>query len=223
VSTRHDAAAGQVIAEIRDTGPGIPDEIRARIFDPFFTTKPIGVGTGLGLSICHRIISTLGGDITVESHPGRGTTFRVVLPVASANDEKAPVPVTPPPVIAPSLRARIAIVDDEVAIGTTIRRVLGSKHDVVPITAAREAIARVAGGERFDVIVCDLMMPEVTGMDLHAELSRLAPDQAARMVFMTGGAFSPSARAFIERMSNARLEKPFELSRLEAIINGMTK
>lgn len=223
VTTRHDVATGRVIAEIHDTGPGIPPEIRARIFDPFFTTKPIGVGTGLGLAICHRIISSMGGDIAVESEPGHGTTFRVTFLSAPATAEKALTFAAPAAPVATTVRARIAIVDDEIAIGTTIRRVLGAKHEVIPITAAREAIARIAGGERFDVIVCDLMMPEITGMDLHDELLRLTPDQAARMVFTTGGAFSSPARLFLERVGNPRLEKPFDITRLETIINDVRR
>jgi two-component system NtrC family sensor kinase len=79
VRLRHED--GVVVAEIQDTGTGIPPEIRGRIFEPFFSTKPRGVGTGLGLSICHDIITRLGGDISVESTVGQGTCFRVLLPV----------------------------------------------------------------------------------------------------------------------------------------------
>jgi signal transduction histidine kinase len=74
--------AGRPVFEVEDTGAGIAPEVMARIFDPFFTTKPIGRGTGLGLAVCHQIVAGFGGEITVRSTPGRGSTFRVVLPVA---------------------------------------------------------------------------------------------------------------------------------------------
>jgi signal transduction histidine kinase len=77
-------AAGQVVLEVRDTGGGIPPEIRSRVFEPFFTTKSVGTGTGLGLSICHGIVTSLGGEITLDSETGKGTTFRVVLPATAA-------------------------------------------------------------------------------------------------------------------------------------------
>jgi PAS domain S-box-containing protein len=81
---------GYVMVEVRDSGPGIPPEIMDHVFDPFFTTKPVGVGTGLGLSICHSLVTTLGGEIHVESETGGGTTFRVLLPADVPPEEPAP-------------------------------------------------------------------------------------------------------------------------------------
>ena len=199
------AADGAAIVEVSDTGAGIPPEVRARIFEPFFTTKPVGRGTGLGLSVCHGIVTGLGGRIEVESEVGVGSTFRLVLPAAgpaAAPEQRARTPAPP------AARARILVVDDEPLIGSTIRRVLAA-HEVIPVTAAREALARIRGGERFDLILCDLMMPELTGMDLHAILAAERPALARRMVFVTGGAFTDRAREFLERSGAPQITKPF--------------
>ncbi len=205
----------RVVVEVRDTGPGIPPEIVGRVFDAFFTTK-IGVGTGLGLAICHRIITDLGGELTVTSEVGVGTTFRVSLPVAQVVELEPP---TTAPLPAPAgRRGRVLIVDDEERLGRTIQRILAKDHDVTVTTGARDALAQLAASEPFDVILCDLMMPEMTGMDLHRELSRIAPEQADRMIFVTGGAFTADARQFLTQTPREHLEKPFSTTNLRAIV-----
>jgi signal transduction histidine kinase len=215
---------GRVVVEVRDTGSGIPEQVMSRIFDPFFTTKAIGEGTGLGLSICHRIVTGLGGQLTVESQVGKGTVFRIVLPTARLEVDAEVVAGPPAPLaIEAGRRGRILVVDDEVKFGTAIRRVLSPEHDVLAVTSAQEAIERISSGERFDVILCDLMMPELTGMDLHAKLLHLAPEQAERMVFMTGGAFTGRAREFLDQVRNPRFEKPFEVGSVRALIHGMLR
>jgi signal transduction histidine kinase len=190
------AEGGRVVIEVRDTGTGIPKEILTRIFDPFFTTKPVGVGTGLGLSLCHRMITDLGGEIAVESDLGKGTCFTVTLPAATTEEPPAEAPARA--VEESAQKARILVIDDEVAIGRALKRSLGRYHDVTILTSGREAIALIASGERFDVIISDLMMPEVTGTEIYEELTRIARDQAERMIFLTGGAFTERAREFLE-------------------------
>jgi len=214
VSTRLDGE--RVIIEVGDTGSGIPPEILGRVFDAFFTTKPIGVGTGLGLAICHRIVTHLGGELTVESEPGRGTTFRVALLVADEAESKEPVPVKPAPVV--GRRGRILVVDDEELILHSVQRMLFKEHDVVAVSAAAEALALCARGEAFDVILCDLMMPDMTGMDFHGELSRIAPEMVDRVIFMTGGAFTAKAQQFLSNTPIEHIEKPFHPANLRAII-----
>ncbi|HWM87355.1 MAG TPA: response regulator, partial [Kofleriaceae bacterium] len=206
----------RVLVELEDTGAGIPPGIRHKLFDPFFTTKPAGVGTGLGLAICHRIVTGLGGEIAVASEVGKGTTFRILLPVADPADH-----VVSPPAARTSgnrRRGRILVVDDEKVVATTVKRVLGTDHEVKVLTSAQEALRRITGGERYDVILCDLMMPVMTGVELHYELARTAPDQAECMVFLTAGAFTPRARAFLDEVANPRLEKPFEVATLRALV-----
>ena len=203
------------VVEVRDTGAGIPKENLAAIFNPFFTTKAIGVGTGLGLAICHRIVTSIGGAIEVQSEVGKGACFRVSIPMAERELPRGAI--ERPSVVAPVRRAHVLYVDDEPLLGKTVQRTLRD-HDVVALTNGRDALERIAAGERFDVILCDLMMPEITGIALYEELARIAPDQAARMVFITGGAFTPRSRAFLDRVKNPCLEKPFEPEALHAIV-----
>ncbi|MFO0585058.1 MAG: ATP-binding protein [Anaeromyxobacter sp.] len=208
-------ADGRVAIDVKDTGCGIPVELAGRIFDPFFTTKAPGVGTGLGLSICHSIVSALGGEIQVRSKPGEGSTFRVVLRAAAPARARREPPAAPPP--APA-RARILVVDDEALVGTVLARTLRCDHDVDVVTSARAALDKVESGERFDVVLSDLLMPEMTGMDLYAELRKRDPDYVRRMVFLTGGAFTPAAREFLEETKVVCLEKPFEVGALRATL-----
>ncbi len=213
----------QVCIEIRDTGAGIAPDVLRKIFDPFFTTKPIGVGTGLGLSICHGIITGLGGRIEVESELGAGTVLRVVLRAATAT-ASAPVrqPAPPTSPLAPAARARtrvLAIDDDALFLGT-LRRLLAAHHDVTAVTCASDALMRIDRGEEFDVILCDLMMPDMTGMDLHAQLSLSRPELAEKMIFLTGGTFTVRARTFLDAVPNAHLEKPFDAHEVQTLIGA---
>jgi len=206
----------RVVIEVSDTGPGIPPHIIGRIFDAFFTTKAVGVGTGLGLAICQRIVTDMSGTLTVESEVGKGTTFRVSLPLArkKKSDVAPPVELVP----AAGRRGRILVVDDEELVVRSVKRILSKEHDVVATVSATEALALCAGGEQFDLILCDLMMPEMTGMDLHRELSLVAPEQADRMIFVTGGAFTEKAWRFLSETPKEHLEKPFASANLRAIV-----
>jgi CheY-like chemotaxis protein len=206
---------GQVVIEVADNGAGIAKEHIDRIFDPFFTTKPIGVGTGLGLSICQRIVTQLGGTIEVHSEVGKGSLFRVRLLASHQDQAETEAPSTPP---APAARARVIVVDDEPALGRTLIRALEDTHDIEATTSAKELLARIAAGERFDVIISDLMMPEMTGIELYEHLEKAAPEQARRVVFLTGGAFTQSAREFLANVQNPSLEKPLLLKDLLSAI-----
>jgi CheY-like chemotaxis protein len=113
----------------------------------------------------------------------------------------------------------VLVVDDEPMIATAIGRTLSFEHEVVVSSDAADALERILLGERFDVVLCDLMMPQMTGMDLHAALLENVPDQAERMVFLSGGAFTTAARAFLDEVPNQRLEKPFDTRELSALVN----
>jgi signal transduction histidine kinase len=208
---------GRAVVEVSDTGEGIQRKHLERIFDPFFTTKPPGVGTGLGLAICHRIVSEIGGLIEVESEVGKGTLFRLVL--LSARDSQTVKATTVRPTM--GFKTRVLVIDDEPAMGRALARALRDHMDVVSLTNAREALQRIVAGERFEVILSDVMMPELSGMDLHERISRIAPDQAQRMIFVTGGAFTQAARDFLDRVPNPRIEKPVEATNLLAIVAGL--
>lgn len=204
-------APGRVAVEIHDTGAGIPDDALPHIFDSFFTTKAATAGTGLGLAICRRIIAEHDGEISVQSQVGVGTVFRTLLPAAS---QQAAGSSAEPPAVVAGRRGRILAVDDEPMLCSVIQKILGADHDVTTITSAKEALRMVGEGARYDLILCDLMMPEMTGMDFHARLTQLAPDQAAKFIFMTGGAFTEGTRTFLADARNVSIEKPFRAKTL---------
>jgi signal transduction histidine kinase/CheY-like chemotaxis protein len=216
VSTRIDEQ-GNVVVEVADTGVGIEPEALPRIFDPFYTSKQPGAGTGLGLSISRATIQALGGGITVTSTPGVGSTFRVVLPPSRL--PRAPSP--PESGFALAARAaHVLVVDEEGLVGDAIVRALATECRVTHAASGREALALFSAGESYDVILCDVMMPDLSIMDLHAEMMRVAPALAGRFVFMTGGAFTPKARAFLESVGSPYLEKPLGLDKLREVVRG---
>ena len=204
---------GRVVIEVSDTGGGITEENRTRLFDPFFTTKPVGVGTGLGLYICRNIILGMGGELSVASTLGQGSTFRVSLPATSSSAPLEEVPV----VAAPRRRARILIIDDEPLIISALLRAL-PEHDLVTESSAVPALQRLRSGERFDVVFCDVMMPVMTGIDFHVSLAAELPDEAARVVFLSGGAFTQSVRDYLEQVRNTKLDKPFKISVVRSLV-----
>ena len=203
------------VVEVRDTGSGIAPEHLERIFDPFFTTKEVGSGTGLGLSISREIIAGHHGTLVVQSTPGVGTTMTVTLPHAE--------PIVPviAPVVVPVVgtrRAKVLVIDDEPLITRILQKGL-SRHDVVVASQAKDALARIEGGEAFDVILCDLMMPDISGIDVHEYLIHAHPEVAARMVFMTGGAFTSKAKLFLSSVTNERIDKPFSLAQIKQLVD----
>ncbi|HEY6726065.1 MAG TPA: ATP-binding protein [Polyangiaceae bacterium] len=213
VST-HVAESGRVVAEVSDTGVGIPSEMVDRIFDPFFTTKPIGVGTGLGLSICHGLIHGLGGNISVVSEERRGTTFRVELLPAEPEVRRTTISDRPS-----ASRGELLIIDDEPLVLRAFRRTLASQHNILTVNDAAKALHMIEQGQAFDLIFCDLMMPGMTGMDFHALLRQADPELAERVVFLTGGAFTSSAREYLNSVPNRALEKPLHPRALRSFVS----
>ena len=216
IASRKDLS-GRVVVDISDSGSGIAPENLRHLFTPFFTTKEPGVGTGLGLPICHRIIMGLGGELLVRSELGKGTTFTVILEAAA---DGRPVSQAAPPLLPrAATRGRVLVIDDDPMVGTVIARTLAKEHDVVATISASDGLARLRGGERYDVILCDLMMPQMTGAELYTELHTFEPALAERMIFLTGGAFTTAARTFLDTVANAKLEKPFNTQELRGLVN----
>lgn len=213
---------GRPRLEIQDTGVGIPEEYLRRVFDPFFTTKPVGVGTGLGLSISHRIVSEFGGEIGVESQHQRGTLVWVALEQARADAHVPPRKTSFPPPSNSQHVARILIVDDEPAILRALTRVL-SGYQVTRALSGREAIAHIENSGPFDVVFCDVMMPELSGIDVFERAKQVCPGQEQRIVFITGGAFTEQAAAFIEATDNPKLSKPFDAGEVRALVKALTR
>jgi CheY-like chemotaxis protein len=203
---------GWVVVEVSDTGEGIAPAVLGRIFEPFFTTREIGQGAGLGLSISHAIVESAGGQLTATSEVGRGSTFRVRLPVAPGQ-QKAPAGPGQPG------RRRILVIDDEPMILRLVQRILADEHQVTTLDSAEKALVLLAEGARFDVIICDLMMPGLNGIDLHSALVRDYPDQVERIVFISGGATSARTADFLAQFPDHQLEKPFNHAVLRAMIS----
>lgn len=214
VSTR--SAGDMVSISVTDTGMGIPPDVQSRIFTPFFTTKPVGEGTGLGLSICRSIIDRFGGSLTLSSQVGRGSTFVVYLMATS----EAPVVLPSRPTRAVSgRRGRVLLVDDDPMILRVLHRILSSRHDVTLASSAHDALDRIADAATpFDLILCDLMMPGMTGIDLYERLSEGEVGPSVPFLFLTGGVFTDKARAFLDVTPVDCIEKPVEADALRRLV-----
>jgi PAS domain S-box-containing protein len=208
-------SSGRVVVEVRDTGQGIEPRNLHRIFDAFFTTKPVGVGTGLGLSICHQIVTTLGGTISVDSVVGEGTTFTVALPPSQSPSASVHAPV---PDVTSKTRRRILVIDDEIEVGQAVRRILRRRHDVDAVQRADVAL-QLLTTTPYDVILCDVMMPEMTGMEFFERLRAQMPVLAGKVIFISGGVFSPEARDFLQKQDRPTVQKPFEARALRGLID----
>jgi two-component system NtrC family sensor kinase len=208
ITTHLNSAPDRLLLELADTGPGIPAVMQTRIFEPFFTTKPLGVGTGMGLSLCQNIVESHGGTIRVISEPGQGAVFRVELPVGRL------VPVTeeldhaeslPPPTIA----STILVVDDERGIRRALAYLLRREgHKVDTAVHGRQAL-RMLQEQSYDLVLCDLRMPELDGPSLYRQIVASKPQYLQRFVFLTGDTLSPETEAFLEQTAALRLVKPF--------------
>jgi CheY-like chemotaxis protein len=210
--------AGNAVVVVSDNGPALDPDVKSHLFDPFGTEE----ASGLGLAMCHAILTSLDGSIDVESGPVRGTTFRVVLPPASVAESERftrPRSVPPPPLaVSEPRRARVLVIDDDPGVANTLRAMLEAHHEVKSVESGREALKILMGDEEFDVVFCDLVMPELSGIDLYCALELNRPHKASRVVFMTGGVFTAEAQRFLAEVKNRRIEKPFSLARIEQLL-----
>lgn len=204
--------------EVSDNGPGIPPELVGRIFDPFFTTKPRGVGTGLGLAMVHGVVTELGGTIAIDSRLGEGTRFVVRLPTAQALDERPLDPQDTGDLELP--QGRLLVIDDDPLILGILRRTLAREgHTIEVEEGGQAAIDRLEKDADFDLILCDLLMPRMSGMDVHAWMRRRRPELADRVIFMSGGVSTESVGAFLGGLdAPVVIHKPFEVGALTKVV-----
>ncbi len=221
---------GTILIEVADNGCGIPEHILARIFEPFFTTKDVAGGMGLGLSISNRTVTALGGKLSVTSRVGEGSSFRVVLPAAQGplaqeTAEPESVPSGTRHAVSPSGRGsesqRILIIDDQASLAQALRRMLAREHEVEVVNEPREAVAILTRGQpEFDIIICDLMMPGLSGDEVYMEVVEKRPQLAQRFIFMTGGAFTARGARFLEEIAAPVLHKPFDAAHIRDLVRA---
>jgi CheY-like chemotaxis protein len=207
--------AGNAVVEVSDTGVGILPDVLPRVFEPFFTSRGVAEADGLGLSIALGTVRALGGNITVSSDPGGPTVFRAVMPPAKGWRASSSAAARDASGLE---RPRMLVVDDHQYVGDALRRALSALAEVESTTDGRAVVDRLGSGERWDVILCDLLMPGTSGMDVYREALRVAPDAASSIVFMTAGAVTPRARAFLEGVGNPCLEKPLDMAKLRSLV-----
>lgn len=210
---------GEVRVCVRDKGVGIAPEHLSKLFDPFFTTRAPGRGMGLGLSICHSTVTAYGGRIEVESNVGEGSAFTVVLPAETSLPERVKTPTPGQPMKALTVGSRrLLLVEDERNMRTVLHSLLAPRYEVVTAATGREALHALEADGEWALVLCDLLMPEVTGMELYAWLEAHRPELCTRVVFMTGGAFTDRARELLERTAGRWIEKPFEFDALVELL-----
>src|SRR3954451_22815410 len=219
LAIRAEARDGTVVVEVEDNGPGMPPDVRKRALEPFFTTKPQGVGTGIGLSVCHGIVAAHGGRIEVESEPGRGTLFRVTLPVAAGGTAVLEGTV-PGPVAAAAGRGLVG--DDEREIAELGAETLEQDgYEVEAVTGGRAALARLARGG-IDLLVSDLRMPDVDGTAL-IEALREREGRAVPLILVTGDALGAGMNEVVRAAGMPVLEKPLDLAALRREVRRMLR
>jgi len=207
-------AARSIRVCIEDNGPGIPTELQPRIFDPFFTTKSPGKGTGLGLSVCHGIIGEHDGQIWVESTPGEGTRFCVQIPVESfGGPEETDADRRQPAVDKNGIGRLLVVEDDEVVRAMVVRILEQVGYQVETSKDGLSALEKI-GAVDYDLIICDVRMPRLSGIDLYKQLASEGSEAPGRFLFITGDTISAETIGFIEANRIPYLGKPFEIQEL---------
>jgi CheY-like chemotaxis protein/two-component sensor histidine kinase len=207
-----------VVVTVHDNGPGISPEHLPRIFDTFFTTKTTTSATGLGLPISRDIVRSYGGEISVESSRGAGTLFSIVLP-QSPVIRSVPSPSTPPPIASTAgNQLRLLFVDDEPNLLRSYSRAFAKTHAVTLAKDGEEALAFIRQRTDWDLIVCDLSMPGMSGMQLYHVIREQFPGLIDRIVFATGGVTQRDIEEFLASITNRVLEKPFDMSVLREML-----
>jgi PAS domain S-box-containing protein len=207
VATR--SVDGCVLVTVSDTGSGIAPEHLARIFDPFFTTRGNRGGSGLGLFIAQGIVRELAGELLVDSRVGVGTTFTVRLPVTPASGGER--------LAAPASHPRVLVVDDDALVLRSLERMLRATCQPTTASSANEALQLLAT-TAFDVVLCDLNLPGLSGMALFEKVS---PALRANLVFVTGGACSDEAQAFLDQQGARVLYKPFTSEEVLSLVRAL--
>jgi PAS domain S-box-containing protein len=205
ITTSYRKKSDQVAIKVRDNGPGIAAEIKSRIFEPFYTTKDVGAGTGIGLALCHRIIKAHGGTIAVESAPGEGAAFAILLPPGERQRRSV---ATRRRGGDKATRYRVLVVDDEDDVGQTISDMLELHGHTVEVAASGQAALEKTKRRTYDVILSDIRMQGMDGPSFYRALRDSDPNQIAGLAFITGDTLSPRVKEFLDASKRPYLEKP---------------
>jgi CheY-like chemotaxis protein len=204
---------------ISDDGPGIPDDIKGKVLDPFFTTREPGKGTGLGLSVSYGIIKKHGGELFIEDGEKEGARIVIDLPLliphgghgqaeSTADEDR----------IMEMKNKRVLIIEDEVIMTSLLKTVFEEQGHIADIASCgREAIHNRDLGQ-YDMIVCDIRLPDINGMELFEELKKRYPDIADRVFFITGDK-SRKTKKFLDKSGNPYLLKPFKIDKFKEQVN----
>ena len=225
VRTSHDADRGSAVLEVNDDGPGIAEERQGRVFDPFFTTKEVGQGTGLGLTVAYAIVQEHSGRIWLESTSAKatvdrssgppGTSFFVELPVSGQHLNAPAARAAQQPISLEAFKGlRVLVVEDEPALAVAVSEALEDAGFTVDRAGdGEEGLTRLTEAN-YDLIVCDLKMPRIDGMQFYRAMAAATPALARRVIFVTGDVAGTDAERFLEETACRWLSKPFRLGDL---------
>ena len=215
VITSYRPGTDQVVVKFKDTGPGIPEEIRSRIFEPLYTTKETGTGTGLGLALCHRIVEAHGGTIELEPDTGTGASFAIRFNCGRNRRLEEPAEIEDGESQA---LLKVLVVDDEVEVAQILTDILElDGHDVEMVSSAHAALQKI-GRCDYDVVLSDVRMPGMDGPAFFAALQEAKPDQIASLGFMTGDTLSKRVSDFLSSAGRPYLEKPITPNDIRELI-----
>ena len=242
ISTARDSERAVRIA-VDDDGPGVPAEVRPRLMEPYFTTRAHRGGLGLGLFVTRGIVDAHGGILEINARPEAGTRASIVLPAVAGRHapkptpqpagrrsaDRSPVPrvaadgAEPPADATPEqARPHVLVVDDEPMIADFLKSGLNRSWAVACAGSAAEALHLISA-RRFDAIICDLMMPGMSGMELADVLAKQHPALRSRTVFLTGGAVTEAAEEFLDRPDVVYMTKPVRLKDLDAMLRSLVE
>lgn len=219
ISSSYRKKGNEVVIKIRDTGPGIPPEIRSRVFEPFFTTKEVGAGTGIGLAFCHRIMEFHGGRIKLDSAPGEGAAFVVRIPVGTPG---MPEMLEVENIARDTQRLKVLVIDDEEDVTEILYEILSRDGHQVHVAANGNRALNMIANDDFDIILSDLRMPELDGPSLYRILEEKYPHLNERIGFITGDAMSPKVAGFLATCGRPHLEKPITPEEVRDIVSKVT-